>query len=274
MANGPTLSNQLFDPEVIASVVESAAVSNLPLTKFAKVDTTLQGTKGSTIIVPKYNYIGRSPRLNETDVIQPKALTLSTAEVVIREAGDAIGFTDTALAVSYGDPLGEALYQLGVGISDRVEYDLLEAAVAAPLTMALDNPNEMNWKAFVAGFTKFGDRGFNDLAGVVMTTDAFAHIMVDPTFGGDQNAKGKGVTDGTFVTVAGAPILVSDTIKDVDPTVACIVLKKDALGLYWKTLPTVETERVALARVTNLVISSIYAVNVTNEAGVVVVRNP
>ena len=279
MPAGPTLTLDVLDPEIIAGDIQTAATKALELSKLVKVDGTLEGVPGSTITVPKYKSIGMAPRLNETDRIVPKKLELESATVSIREAGDGLSFTKKALAVAYGDPVGEATTQLGTSVADRIEYDLIEAASAtvggsAPFKVTLATANTVNWATWVSGFLKFGDKGFKNLAGIVMTSAAYSSLLNDPDFMADARARGTSATNGDVVTVGGTTIYVTDVLSDIDPKLAALVLKKDAVALYWKSRPEIETARDIYGRSLEMAVSTIYAVSRTNDQGVVAFYNP
>ena len=53
-----TKLESLIDPEVMAPMISGKLEKAIVATPFAKIDNTLEGQPGSTITVPKYEYIG------------------------------------------------------------------------------------------------------------------------------------------------------------------------------------------------------------------------
>lgn len=52
-ATGTYLSN-LFNPEVVADLIDEKLIDNIVLAPLATVDTTLQGQAGDTVTLPYY----------------------------------------------------------------------------------------------------------------------------------------------------------------------------------------------------------------------------
>lgn len=277
MANtGPTLTVDVLDPEVIAGDVQTAATKALVIAPLIKVDTTLEGKPGSTVTLPRYKSIGMATRLAETDRIVPKKLELESAEVKIREAGDGLSFTDQSLAVSFGDPVSEATTQLGNAIAERIEYDVIEAAtkdLGTKYNLNSKATNVLDWETIVKAKALFGDKGYNSLGGLVVNTATFASLLLDDDFKADTRAQGDAATDGIVTTASGLKIYVTDFINDVDPKLSSLILRKDAMALYWKTRPHISTDRDIYARTLEMAISTIYAPFRANDNGVVAIHN-
>lgn len=275
MVNGPTLSTDLIDIPVVAEAVIDNMRQNFAFTGIVSVEeTVLEG--GSKIVVPKYNSVGRATRLAETDVLQPQKLTMTSAEVAVREAGQAISFTNVALKTGFGDPLGAAVKQLSSAMSARIEFDLVEEALRtaaddAPLSATASGP--LNWASLVSGFSKFSANGIRSLAGIVVNPTRYYELLNDADVMADARAAGYGATEAKDVSIAGVKVLMSEELNELDPTVSAVLLKKDALSLYWNSKPIVEMDKDIMARHIGLAITSLYAVNRTSNEGVVVLKS-
>lgn len=53
-SNGTYLSN-LFNPQVVADIIDTKLTNNMVFAPLAKIDYTLQGRAGDTVSLPKYS---------------------------------------------------------------------------------------------------------------------------------------------------------------------------------------------------------------------------
>ena len=70
----------LVDPQVMADMVSAKLPKKIKFSPIARVDTTLVGRPGSTIVVPKYAYIGDAQDVAEGVAMGTTVLTTSTTE--------------------------------------------------------------------------------------------------------------------------------------------------------------------------------------------------
>lgn len=123
---GTYLTN-LFDPQVVADLINKKLVNNMVFAPLAKVDYTLQGRAGDTVTLPYYSYIGKATQVAEGTDIPLARLTQTTTPVQIVKFARACQLTDEAVLSGYGDPLGEATTQLAMSINDAADDALLAA---------------------------------------------------------------------------------------------------------------------------------------------------
>src|SRR5699024_4257400 len=107
-------------------------------TGIAPVDDTLEGQPGSTITVPKYKYIGDAETVAEGEPIQYTALETDSAQYTIEKAGKGVKITDEAVLSGYGDPVGEAQRQIRMSIVSKIDNDIVDVAMTAPLSVKHD----------------------------------------------------------------------------------------------------------------------------------------
>ena len=55
-----TMMSNVVNPEVMGDMIGAKVEAMLKVTKYAKVDTTLQGVAGDTKTVPSWNFIGEA----------------------------------------------------------------------------------------------------------------------------------------------------------------------------------------------------------------------
>ena len=128
-----TVLSNLVNPEVMAQMISATLPKKIKFSAIAKIDTTLSGTPGDTITVPKWGYIGDAEDVAENVAMGTAQLTTTTTKAQVKKAGKAVEITDEAVLSGYGDPMGEAVAQLGMAIAGKVDndcYDVLLGAVA------------------------------------------------------------------------------------------------------------------------------------------------
>lgn len=133
-----TRLQNLIDPEVLAAMIAAQLPKAIKFSRIAPVDDTLQGQPGSTITVPKYKYIGDAEDVAEGDPILYEALETDSDQYTIKKAGKGVKITDEAVLSGYGDPVGEAQRQIRMAIASKIDNDIVETALTAPLAVQHD----------------------------------------------------------------------------------------------------------------------------------------
>ena len=144
MATGTTTLNKMIDPEVMAPMISAKIEKAIVATPFAKIDTTLAGKPGSTITVPKYQYIGDAEDLAEGVTADKTLLTTTSAEYTVKKAVKQVELTDEAVLSGYGNPVGETNSQLAKAIASKVDEDVMTALKGAQLQKTFDSAISYN----------------------------------------------------------------------------------------------------------------------------------
>ena len=131
-----TTSADLIDPEVMGAIIGAQLPKRLAFRQLAPVDTTLEGRPGDTITVPRFNYTGDAKDVAEGEAIQYDKLTTGTTSMTIKKAAKGLSFTDESVLISMGDPVGEGRKQITNGMAAKMDYDVLNTALDARLTIA------------------------------------------------------------------------------------------------------------------------------------------
>lgn len=134
MATGTTKLKQLIDPEVMAPMISAKLSSAIVATPFAKIDNTLVGRPGSTITVPRYEYIGAATDLAEGETADKTKLTTTSTPYTVKKAVKQVELTDEAVLSGYGNPVGETNSQLAKSIAEKIDNDVMAALKGAQLT--------------------------------------------------------------------------------------------------------------------------------------------
>lgn len=132
-ASGMTKLENMVDPEVMAPMISAKIEKAIVATPFAKIDNTLVGQPGSTITVPRYEYIGDAEDLAEGVTAGTAKLQTNTKTYTVKKAVKQVELTDEAILSGYGNPVGETNNQLGKAIASKVDNDVMDELKGAQL---------------------------------------------------------------------------------------------------------------------------------------------
>ncbi|MDQ8821288.1 N4-gp56 family major capsid protein, partial [Streptococcus ruminantium] len=128
MATGTTKLAQMINPEVMADMVSAKLDKLIKFTPFAYVERALEGQPGSTLTVPSWKYAGDATEIGEGESIPLDQLETGKTTMTIKKAAKGYEITDEAILSGLGDPIGQAVHQLGLAIANKIDNDLVEAA--------------------------------------------------------------------------------------------------------------------------------------------------
>lgn len=131
MPTGTTKLANMINPEVMADMVSAKLPKLLKFTPLAYVETALEGQPGSVLTVPAFEYAGDATDVAEGEAIPLDQLTIKKTTMTIKKAGKGYEITDEAVLSGLGDPIGQATYQLGLAIANKIDNDIVELAKTA-----------------------------------------------------------------------------------------------------------------------------------------------
>ena len=263
--NGTYLED-LFNPQVVADLIDSKLIDNIVFAPLARIDTTLVGRAGNTVTLPYFNYIGPAVEVAEGTDIPLTQLTQSTKQVTITKIGKALQLTDEAMLSGYGDPANEAANQSVKAIADKVEMVLLDdmnhnagkvyqpaSALAAddlPLALAL-----------------YGEDAEGDKV-LICSPDFYAKLLKDNWVPASEIAAEIKIR-GAVGMAYGCQVIVSNRVKDNN----FFIVKRGALAIFMKRDTLVEVDRDILNQSMVFAASKLFAPYVLNPNGIVKIVN-
>lgn len=212
MTAGQTKLATMVNPEVMADMVSAKLPKLIKFTPLAYVETALQGQPGNTLTVPAWEYAGDATEVGEGQAISPDQLTTKKTTMTIKKAAKGYEITDEALLSGLGDPLGQATYQLGLAIANKIDDDFVAVAKTAtqhitetPTTLAaIDKALEIFEDEEDAQYVAI----INPKDAIKLKTDVAKEWTKGSELGADM------VVSGTFGEVAGVQIVRSKKVDE------------------------------------------------------------
>ena len=240
-----TYLSALFNPQVVADLIDTKLTDNMVFAPLARLDYTLQGRAGNTVTLPYYGYISAATTVSEGHDIPLRKLTQNTSSVTISKLGVAVQLTDEAVLSGYGDPIGEAAHQISVAIDDAMDIALLAA-------LAANSASEQNYTASAStglapediplALAKFGEDAEGQKA-LLVTPDFYAQLIGQPASTNwipaseiAANVKIRGSVGMAY----GCQVIVTNRLK---ASGNLYIVKPDTLAVFIKRGAMVETDR-------------------------------
>ena len=282
MANQTTMISDLINPQVMADMISAKIPTKLVVAPFAKVDTTLSGRPGNTITVPQYAYIGDAEDIAEGIAAETVKLETSTTEVTVKKAMKAVELTDEAVLSGYGNPVGETNNQLSKAISSKIDSDCMDALQGAQLVYD-GSASAIKYSGVVDAIDLFDEEVNTDKV-IFVHPKQVTQLRKDADFISADKYDGKVMMTGEIGKIANCRVVASKKVPldSGNANYLCPIVKLNndaeteedapALTIYLKRDTNVETDRVSLARKTDISVDKHYAVALSNTSKVVVAK--
>lgn len=207
-----TKLTSLIDPEVIAPMIEKKMVDAMKFAPLAKIDYTLQGRPGSTVTLPSYAYIGDAADVAEGDDIPIAELTESSVTATVKKAGKGVQITDEAILSGYGDPVGEAISQLGTSVASKTDNDVVAILNGIQEPMIHVATGKLTSDEVANALVKFGE----DLDGdkvLLIAPEQLAQLRTTEDWISATDMGVQALMSGVVGMIWGCQVVVSNKIK-------------------------------------------------------------
>lgn len=261
-----TYLSSLFNPQVVADIIDTKLTDNMVFAPLARIDYTLQGRAGNTVTLPYYSYIGMASAVSEGYDIGIRKLVQSTSSDTIVKYGVAAQLTDEAVLSGYGDPLGEAANQISTSLDDAMDNALLSA-------LAGNTASAQNYTGASTGLVpadiplalaKFGE-DMDGQKALVVTPDFYAQLVGSDWVPASEIAADIRIR-GAVGMAYGCQVIVSNRLTTSGNL---YIVKPGALAVFIKRGTFIETDRDILNESTVIKGSILAAPYLLNPAGMI-----
>ena len=222
-----TMMANLINPQVMGDMIEAKIEALLKITKYAKVDTTLQGVAGDTKTVPSWNYIGDAVDVAEGVEVDLTAMSAGTKTFTIKKAMKAVGITQEAVNSGLGNPIGQAEKQLAMAIAGKVDQDVLEAVLTSSIESG-DGTSKIGYAGIVDAVGVFDEEEMTDKV-MFIAPEQVTTLRKDSDFISADKYNNNVVMTGEIGMIAGVHVVPSKKIKaDGSGIYTCPVIKLEA----------------------------------------------
>ena len=279
-----TMMKDIVNPEVMGDMIGAKVEAMLKLTKYAKLDTTLQGVAGDTKTVPSWNFIGEATDVAEGAEVDLTAMTASTKTFTIKKAMKAVGISQEAVNSGLGNPIGQAETQLAKAIASKVDADVLAALLTATATSGTGTAG-ISYEGIVDAVGVFNEEEVTEKVMFVAPSQVTT-LRKDANFISADKYNYNVVATGEIGTIAGVHIVPSKRIVAAGDVFTCPVVKLEpaspeteytedelpAVTIFLKK--DIQTDAVWFPRKQQheITTAKYYGVALTNEAKVVLAK--
>lgn len=238
LTNVTTLVNgDVFDPQVVSDMINAKVEKKAVMTGYIKVDSTLSGTPGSTVTVPRWGYIGEAVDLEEGQPIDTTKMAFTTAQYGIKKIGKGVMLTDEAQLSGYGNPMGTATSQIALSISEKLDNDRVAVLYESKNVMDASTA-AIKYSAIVDGVDMFGEESDSRKV-ILIHSKQKTQLRKDAEFlSADKFQAGVMVT-GAIGRVAGCDVVVSNKVKMEDGVYYNPIIKLNNDGETEDDLPAI-----------------------------------
>lgn len=205
------VNGDVFDPQVVSDMINAKVEKKAVMTGYVHVDNTLQGQPGSTVTIPKWGYIGVAEEYKEGDPIDKTKMAFTTASYGIKKIGKGVRLTDEAQLSGYGNPMGTAVNQIALSISEKLDNDRVSVMYESQ-NIVDDTTAAIKYTVIVDGVDKFGEE--EDSRKVILIHSAQkTQLRKDADFiSADKYGAGVMVS-GSIGRIAGCDVVVSNKVQ-------------------------------------------------------------
>lgn len=239
LTNVTTLVNgDVFDPQVVSDMINAKVEKKAVMTGYIKVDSTLSGTPGSTVTVPRWGYIGEAVDMEEGQPIDTTKMAFTTAQYGIKKIGKGVMLTDEAQLSGYGNPMGTATSQIALSISEKLDND--RVAVLYESKNVVDaSTSVIGYAPIVDGVDMFGEEEESRKV-ILIHSKQKTQIRKDKdNYVASDKISTELLANGAIGRIGGCDVVVSNKVKMVDGVYYNPIIKLNNDGETEDDLPAI-----------------------------------
>ena len=277
------LSN-IINPQVMGDMIEAKIEAQLKITKYAKLDRTLEGVAGDTKTVPMWNFVGNAVDVAEGEEVELSSLSAASTTFTIKKAMKSIGLTQESVNSGLGNPIGEAENQLAKAIAGKVDEDVLAALLTATLTSGNGSAG-ISYEGIVDAVGVFNEEEITEKVMFVNPAQVTT-LRKDANFISADKYNYNVVATGEIGTIAGVHIVPTRKIAAVGDVFTCPIVKLEAssaateytegelpaVTIFLKKDTQTDAEWIARKQIHEITSAKYYGVALTNNAKVVLAK--
>lgn len=226
LTNVTTLVNgDVFDPQVVSDMINAKVTAKAAMAGYIKVDSTLQGTPGSTVTVPRWGYIGAAEDIEEGQPIDTTKMAFTTAQYGIKKIGKAVMLTDEAQLSGYGNPMGTATNQIALAISEKLDNDRVDVLYESKNVVDASTA-VIKYSAIVDGVDMFNEEEESKKV-ILIHSKQKTQLRKDADFIAADKIGAELLTNGAIGRIAGCDVKVSNKVKCEDGVYYNPIIKLD-----------------------------------------------
>ena len=279
-----TMMNNVINPQVMGDMIDAKIEALLKVTKYAKVDTSLQGVAGDTKTVPSWNYIGDAEDVAEGAEVDLTAMSAGTKTFTIKKAMKSVGITQEAVNSGLGNPIGQAEKQLAMSIAGKVDQDVLDAVLTSSLVSG-DGSTQIGYAGIVDAVGVFDEEEMTDKV-MFVAPEQVTKLRKDSDFISADKYNNNVVMTGEIGMIAGTHVVPSKKIKAADGVYNCPIIKLEpesaetdftedelpAVTIFLKKDTQTDAEWKPRNQTHEITTAKYYGVALTNESKVVIAK--
>lgn len=273
----------LVIPEIFADAINEKMRVNLKVGSCAYDATSEVGEirqSGDTVHFPIINRITDAEELTDGVAVTPERISMQDNTATIKEVGKSVRVLDKEQIQIKGSAMDRMISQIAEVMAKKIDSDLVDAMDKdAVYKQAVEHADIITKIELDAGIALFGDQLDSDtfaawvinsrLVGSFMNMSEFVSASLTHTTDGNGIVRG-----GCIGYLYNVPVLVSNNNTYDETLKECktYLIKKDALGYIFQKDISVEEEREAKLRATDIVSTTLYACKLLDAKGVAILR--
>ena len=249
----------LINPQVLAEYLDWKMMDAIKFAPLCNVNRDLEGRPGSTLTLPKYEFIGLAEDVAEGEDIPMANLAATSVDVKVKKAGKGVQITDEAILSAYGNPEDEIAKQLLMAIAGKVDNDCAEAFRQATMNV---EAAAFDKYVIVDMIAKFGEDIEDDMT-VMINPAHLATLRRDADF--VEVMAGQKIISGEMGQLFGCRIVVSNKVQANE----AFLVKNGAVEILMKRNVAVEADRDIVNKTNVFVVDEHYVVYLKDESKIV-----